>query len=248
MFVHSRSINSLDSWLSGVAKIRELNGLAPLQRDVLFKEHKKGLKAIFGPVDTKAPAPPLDEGDLRKLRTSLNLGDYEQARFWFCALAGFQALLRAGEISAGRLRFSDIAITKEGLRITVLFSKAKMSPVSLALVAREDALCPVRAFVNLKARAPAGDKIYPGSYNAFNSELKRRFAFAGVVKTGLASHSLRRGGATALFMAEVPTLSIMAHGRWSSDVWRQYVEIGYAQQLLPSRLLRNAQRLENDAR
>ena len=78
--------------------------------------------------------------------------------------------------------------------------------------------------------------------HVFNSELKRRFKFAGVVKAGLSTHAMRRGGATALFMAGVPTLSIMAHGRWASDTWRDYVEIGFAQQLLPTQLLRDARR------
>jgi hypothetical protein len=205
----------------------------------LFKEHKRGLTAIFGPVDVKAPAPPLDEDDLRKLFRSLDLRELTQARFWFCVLVGFQALLRAGEISAGRLRFSDITVTPEGMLVKVLFSKTKMVPVKLALVSRDDELCPVKGLRSLQAARPADRRVYPSSYNAFNSEIKRRFAHAGVHKQ-LTSHSMRRGGTTALFMAGVPTLSIMAHGRWSSDTWRQYVEIGYAQQLLPTQLLRDA--------
>lgn len=240
MFCHSRSVNSLDSWFSGVVKMRELRGLPPLPRGTFFKEHKKGLKAIFGPLDVRVPATPLTEADLLRLKASLNLNNYEQARFWFCVLIGFQALLRGGEISEGRLLFSDITRTENGLRVQVLFSKTTMAPIKLALSVRDDELCPREAFDALLLLAPRDERIYKGSYNAFNSEIKRRFTLAGVCKEGLTSHAMRRGGATALFMAGAPTLPIMA----SSDTWRHYVEIGFAQQLLPTQMLRDARRVD----
>ena len=73
MFCHSRSVNSLGGWLTGVAKHRASAGLSDLPRNEFFKQHKRGLFAIFGPVDIKVPATPLTEADLRKLRASLDL-------------------------------------------------------------------------------------------------------------------------------------------------------------------------------
>lgn len=242
MFCHSHSSTSLDGWLSGVNKSLEFESCNPLPRGTFFKQHKAGLKDIFGPVDVRAPSPPVDEKDLHKLRASLDLKEHAQARFWFCTLVGFQGLLRAGEISAGRLRLSDVQLVEGGIRIRVLFSKANSYPVWLALSERDDDLCPVKALeAMLQTRPSTADaRIYPASYNTFNSELKRRFAHAGVVKAGLTSHALRRGGATALFMAGATTLTIMAHGRWASNAWMKYIELGFAQQLLATQLLYKA--------
>lgn len=242
MFCHSRSITGLDGWLSGVNKSLEFEDNSPLPRGSYFKQHKSGLKDIFGPIDVRAPSPPVDEDDLRKLRSSLDLNVYQQARFWFCTLLGFQGLLRAGEICAGRLRITDVQLVDGGLRIRVLFSKTNSYPVWLALTQREDGLCPVQALEAMLSTRPGGadERIYPESYNTFNSELKRRFKHAGVIKDGLTSHAMRRGGATALFMAGASTLTIMAHGRWSSNAWMKYIELGFAQQLLATQLLHKA--------
>ena len=244
LYCHSHSVSSIDSWISGIAKSLSNAQWPPLPRHSFYADHRKGLKSIFGPVDGVVPSPPIDEDDLRALRRSLQPGVHAQDSFWFCSLIGFQALLRAGEIVAGRLRLADIQETKDGLTITVPFSKTQPFPVRLAVARRDDELCPVRAYYNLVLSLPASahGKVYSKSYNAFNSEFKRRFAYAGVTTKGLSTHAMRRGGATALFTAGVPTLAIMAHGRWTSDAWRKYVDFGSVQRLLPTQTLHRAGR------
>lgn len=239
LYIHSRQVTSLPSFYAGVNRRLKDQRLEELPRGDFFKQHQKGLLDLFGPVDVRAPAPPIDELDLHRLNESLVHTVHAHARIWFCSVTGFQGLFRVGEIAGGRLRLSDIQRTPHGLRIRVPFSKAQSFPVWIALVRRDDALCPVRALDNFIATG-GGDRVYPGSTNAFNSEFQRRMRHAGVHKIGLSSHALRRGGATALFSAGASPLTIMAHGRWSSDSWRQYVEMGYAQQLLATQLLRAA--------
>ena len=89
MYCHGRSITGLNGWWAAVAKTRELDGQTPLPRGAVFNQHKKGLQAIFGPIDVRKPAVPLTEDDLRALSASLNKSEYTQARFWFCAVVGF---------------------------------------------------------------------------------------------------------------------------------------------------------------
>ena len=239
LYVHSRMVTGVDSFLSAVNRRLKDHCMPELPRGDFFKQHRRGLLDLFGPVDVRAPSPPVDESDLLTLHRSLDHSVHAHARFFVNAVVGFQALLRVGEFAGGRLRMHDILRTPEGLRIRVPFSKANNSPVWIAVVSRDDALCPVRALDNFIATG-GGDRLYPGSTNAFNSELKRRLRHVNVHKIGLSSHALRRGGATALFAAGAAPLTIMAHGRWSSDSWRQYIELGYAQQLLATQLLRAA--------
>ena len=101
------------------------------------------------------------------------------------------------------------------------------------MVARPDPLCPLKAVTALFIhRDVASDTaVYPGSYSKFNAELQRRCATAGINKDGISSHSLRRGGTSALFAAGVPDTAIMAHGRWSSMAYRQYIDFDSSEEL-----------------
>jgi integrase len=157
-------------------------------------------------------------------------------------LFSFFGLLRASEICAGALRFQDIEYHSWGLRLIIPFSKTDLTPAAVAIVSRGDDLCPTAAFFNLLSLLPPGaTSVCQQAYSTYNSELQRRFRAAGVHKTGLSTHGLRRGGATAMFMAGVPEASIMAHGRWVSSAWRQYIDFGIVQQRLPTALLRAQQ-------
>ena len=113
--------------------------------------------------------------------------------------------------------------------------------MTIALVNRSDALCPVMALTRLLLTLgdyTADTPLFPNSYNQFNSELKRRCVIAGINKEGISTHSLRRGGATALFASGVPEAAIMAHGRWTSLAYRRYIDFDSQLQQLPTALLR----------
>ena len=46
---------------------------------------------------------------------------------------------------------------------------------------------------------------------------------AGYDPKNYSSHSLRAGGATAMYHADVPIEDIQRRGRWKSDCWRIYI-------------------------
>ena len=52
---------------------------------------------------------------------------------------------------------------------------------------------------------------------------------AGLGRDEIGSHSLRIGGATALFAAGADPIHIRTMGRWSSDCWRLYVRACFQQ-------------------
>lgn len=62
-----------------------------------------------------------------------------------------------------------------------------------------------------------------------SSYTKRMAALSGLPVGSFDTHSLRAGGACALWAARVPDRVIMARGRWSSDCWKIYVAQSDAQ-------------------
>jgi integrase len=240
MHCHGRSVNSLGGFISGLAHYYRKLGLGDLPRGELFTDNMTGLKNIFGQIDAVAPSPPVDMDDLRALHAQLDFTKLDDVRFWCATLLGFFGLLRAGEFTASRLQWSDIEFHEWGVRVVVPFSKTDLTPSAVAIVFRGDFACLRTALLLLRSFYPlitGRTPVYPKSYNAFNSEFKRRCKCAGINKTGLTTHGLRRGGATALFDAGVSEVSIMAHGRWLSSAWRQYIEFGLVQQRVPTQML-----------
>jgi integrase len=242
LFCHDCVIGSLPGWLSGVESFLKTAGLPRLPRGAMFYTVMAGLKNIFEQLDHLTPATPLSIDDLFVLKQSLDLNNPADAEFWFATLLGFEGLLRASEFVSGRMLRRHIRVYPWGITVMVAFSKKNLQPVRISLVARGDDLCPRQAAIavfggrHVTHDTPA----YPGSYSKFNSDLQRRCARAGINKQHISSHSLRRGGTTALFAAGVPDTAIMAHGRWCSLAYRQYIDFEASeelQQLPTSRLL-----------
>jgi hypothetical protein len=69
----------------------------------------------------------------------------------------------------------------------------------------------------------------PFAYGTMNSIIKGLMAAVGEHPTEFATHSLRIGGATALFAAGANETVIRTMGRWSSDLYRLYVHACHEQ-------------------
>ena len=95
----------------------------------------------------------------------------------------------------------------------------------VTMIATGDDFCPVRMFSLLRrlVAAAGGGNPFTATYASFLGSIKLRCVLAGVTKKGIKTHSLRRGGTTALALAGVPEAMIQAHGRWSSLEYRKYI-------------------------
>ena len=137
----------------------------------------------------------------------------------------------------------DLLVAASSMSITVLYSKTSLAPQVVTVSARTDALCPVRAFLAYRAflareSLPVADDDavfvvrYAGSraglmtQQQFILQLKAHLSAAFPLRNmdGYAGHSFRRGGATALLLAGVPADIVQAHGRWSSEAFRLYLD------------------------
>ena len=56
----------------------------------------------------------------------------------------------------------------------------------------------------------------------------------GLNPDAFSGHSLRRGGATALFLAGVSEHWIAIHGRWRSNAYKLYIDIPITSRALPT--------------
>ena len=106
-------------------------------------------------------------------------------------------------------------------------------------------LCPVRtswsiAKSNKKACRSPGDPFmmyikHDGtnahiSRHQISSALKRTAIISNLDAKCYSSHSLRIGGATALFLGGASDLTVQLFGRWSSNVYKSYTRINQAKQ------------------
>jgi integrase len=238
LWVHANSVRSIPSWLYGVEQFLRDNKLPKLERGEMLANQLQGMTSIYGPIGGVHRAPALEEATLLKIRSTLDLRLAAHAEFWCALLFGFQGLFRASEMVAGRMLHKDIRSTAYGLVITVPFSKANPSPVDVTLITRNDLLCPTAAYKRLssfKGNAP-NSPLFSFTYAAFNEAVSAVSAAAGGPGDAT-SHSLRRGGATALYNAGVPEELIRNHGRWSSAEWRKYIGFGPQQQQRPTSML-----------
>ena len=129
---------SLDSWISAIADHHERNNLPQLPRGKYFRRTRASLHNIFGQIDVRTPAVPVSERQLTAISLLLDPNDPKHAEFWLGCLLGFQGLLRASEFCGGALTWSQLREIHNGMRITIPFSKTKLTPTSIAVGSRLD--------------------------------------------------------------------------------------------------------------
>ena len=122
-------------------------------------------------------------------------------------------------------------------------------------------MCPVRAWASIARRVLSypgtdeksyvntiftDDKISTISSSTVRTKLRSAADRIGEERLGfkgedIGTHSIRSGAAMAMYLAEVPTFSIMMIGRWSSDAFLKYIrkQVEQFSHNVSSRMLRN---------
>ena len=118
-------------------------------------------------------------------------------------------------------------------------------------------ICPVRAYRRMIAVVKGGPKdpafgvrtnkvIKPVVYSNFQKFLKKWVADAGWDDRKFSTHSLRRGGASLAFRADVPSDLIKVHGDWASDCYLRYLSVPLEQRIQVASRVRNLVQLQNE--
>ena len=236
-------LTTLPGFVSAVADATRTRWGQELPRGRQFQSVMAGLRNQYGN-QTTTPKVALTMDDLTAIHRGLDTAArFEHARDWCACLIAFFGLLRVGEYMDARLRHRHVLVAADSLSITVLYSKTSLAPQVVTVSARTDALCPVRAFAAYRAYLAretlpgadddavfivryTGNRTGPMTQQQFVLQLKAHLsaAFPHRSMDGYAGHSFRRGGATALLLAGVPADIVQAHGRWSSEAFRAYLD------------------------
>ena len=239
--------------MSGVANYYAEHDLGVMCRGRRYAQTMKGLHNYFGLSESVQPKTALTWSQLTTLvdRFDAVPVTFVSARDKCLYLFSFYALLRLRECVSSRLTWDLVRMHEWGMEIVVPYSKTNLRPVSVRIVSRPDAYCPVRAY--LAYRALTHPKLRTASLPFFRQEADRSAplttdsalsAFKHRLSTELhlsASefgwHSFRRGGTTALFLSGVSDSLIAIHGRWLSLTYRRYFDSSIHFTLPTSQLL-----------
>jgi integrase len=222
---------------SALADWHRRQGFGELPRHHAFHATMKGLASLTAGSYTPKVATALTFADLRAIHKLMDPSCFEHARDWAMFTNAFLSLLRSSEYTLSKsrrpLQWRDIHRDpiNEGLQLDIRFSKTSNKTVSIYTSFRDDIFCPDAALrhyaAQVKRRQPT-DPVFVTSSGRPLSQAAwgRRFHY-WITRIGLSAdkytpHSLRRGGATAMFEAGVPIAAISKHGRWLSDAINDY--------------------------
>ena len=249
---------SILNYLSGVRTLHILLDLPTHEFDhVLVRLTLKGLHRCNKFVHK--PAPPVTLEILDKIYNTLDLSKEDDCIFWAVTLVGFFLLLRkcnlvpdtAGQFNPDKqIKRSDLQVESDHIKVTLRWTKNHQfnnEALVFALPVIEDSnLCPVTAVLRvLYMVAGSGqESIFKRSngstYSYRNLQAKLSLVSDQIgLSQKLTSHSLRAGGATAAFLAGVPSEIIKILGHWKSDVYLKYLRFPHQARLAAGILMRN---------
>ena len=245
VYAQQHRITSLAGFISAVAHYALRMGFPDLPRGRTFDRVKTGLLNWYGDTNFSQPARGFTVADLRAIRAHINLAVFSDARDWCAALFAFYGLLRIREYTCSGLLRQHVTLHDWGVNLAVPFSKTSLVPTAVALVRRDDTLCPVAAHRAYTRLLPARLRSVDVPYFLHNKTTAtpltdvtfirhvRRWVRNALHRTPdeYSGHSFRPGGTTALQMAGVPESTIASHGRWKSLAYRSYFDVQFNLQL-----------------
>ena len=234
----TRSYVTIINYLSAVWSLHKLNNLPHLDPSSFpIQMTLSGIRRTLGDCAHQATA--LSVKDLRLMFTRLDLQESEDVAFWLAIIFCFRGLLRKSNVVEQGLAvlLSDVSLEPWGLVLHIRRTKTitcrervlevpfNRLPNSIFCACRFLSLLismvpfpsPMSQLISYTRRG----KWVRGTYTWFNTKLAG--ICAGINLSGVSTHSLRRGGATALYQAGFSLLEIRDIGDWSSLAVLQYL-------------------------
>ena len=245
VYAHQHRITGLPGFVSAVAHYAMRMGFPDLPRGRTFDRVKAGLLNWYGDTNVSEPARGFTLDDLRAIRAHINLSVFADARDWCAALFAFFGLLRIKEYTCSGLLRQHVSVHAWGISLAIPFSKTALVPTAVAIVQRDDGLCPVAAHRAYTRLLPARLRRVDAPYFLHSSSTAAPLTDTAFIRhvrrwvrdclhqppSDYSGHSFRRGGTTALQIAGVPESTIASHGRWKSLAYRSYFDVQFNLQL-----------------
>ena len=221
----------------------------PLQDNYHLRGTLRGMRRSMG--DTTHPKLPITPPLLRSILAHLDMSSPLDANVWGVCLLLFYGLLRKASVlpNTGNKNLDmekilcrdDVIFHSWGMMVSIRTTKTiqfKERSLSIPFPRHQNSdLCPVQAVVHAfsnvpqpSARSPAfvlpgHPKPSPLTGPMFVNRIRHCLRIANVDSSKFGGHSLRRGGASFLYEAGVPTETIRALGDWRSSAYLKYITI-----------------------
>lgn len=241
-----KSVCSIKNYLNGVRILFLLQGME-INKFSSFelKLTLRGLSRVLQHLPKQAL--PITLEILEKIHKYLNFKISEDVTFWCLFLFAFFLLSRKSNLvpissrkfdNTKQLCRKDIIIQKSYLLVKFKWTKTIQfgdRVLYIPLVAIPSSkFCPVSAYKRMCEFIPASTespafliesrgKLIPLAYNQFQNKLKQLISLIGLNPLLFSSHSFRRGGATLLANAGIPSNMIQLMGDWKSDAYKKYI-------------------------
>lgn len=223
---------SIVNYISALRSLHKCYSVEPVSSDnFLVSSTLTGAKRLLG--DGQFSSDPLLPRHLYAIYSVLDFRSQQDLVFWTAVVLCFRGLLRKSSVCQGVncLCRSDAVFTEWGLLLHIHKSKTiqfkeRVHVVPISTV--HGPLCAASWLRVMVSRIPAkpNDNMFgyykcnvykTMTYDFFSKKLKSVVHSAGLMNQGkFTSHSLRRGGATALSLAGVPLHDIQRRGDWRS--------------------------------
>lgn len=245
-FARSHKVTTVPGFISALSNRAHTLGHGALPRGELLRRVLRGINN-FHADQVPRPKKAITLDDLVAFHGLINHSSFEGARDWCACTLAFFGLLRINEYANGHLRHQDVATDARSVVLTILYSKTSLLPAHVHIASRADVLCPLRAVTAYTAFFKAytslpqrrSDPFFVTRRTATSYHPMTDAEFIAVVRTLTqlaaphsdsslyAGHSFRRGGTSALKLAGVDDSTIQRHGRWKSDVYRNYIDVDH---------------------
>lgn len=230
--VRSFKYVTIINYVSALRSLHKCYSITPVSSDnFLVSSTLTGAKRLLG--DGQFSSDPLLPPQLYSIYKVLDLEKQDELVFWTAVLLCFRGLLRKSSVCQGIhcIQRKDTEFTDWGMLLYINSSKTiqfkqRVHVVPIATV--KGPLCAVSFMRTMVGRIPAKPTynmfgVYKSNvyktmtYEFFAKKLKSVIGLTGLSRQGkFTSHSLRRGGATALSLAGVPLHEIQRRGDWKS--------------------------------
>lgn len=231
--------SSITNYLSALWSLHRINGYTPLAHDSFeIKITLMGIKRLLGSAPNQAK--PMDKESLKKIFAKLNMSDTEDIAFWLSLLVGFRGLVRKSNMFNKDMAFKrkELSLHTWGIRLvskkskTIQFQERELEVVLSSIPGSIfcakfyfQLLLALVTYPNENSQLLAyqkHNKYIRCTYEGFQLKLKNYCTQLGM--SYFTSHSLRRGGATALAEIGISLSDIKRIGDWKSMVVLNYLE------------------------
>jgi integrase len=206
------------------------------------------------------PKTALSEGHFKQICSNLlSRHDIASLRLLTFAVLAFHGFFRANELLG--LKWKDIAIDSECLRITLSRSKCSRVPETVVIGDTSKEYSPLTILSIYKGllsqkSPPADGFVFPRLQKSYSTDdlipnfsyalsyttmlklFKQEISEIGLDPSAFGLHSFRRGGTTAAVRRGIPERLIQRHGRWKTAISKdRYVEDSLVDKLSVSQCL-----------